>query len=82
MLELLLAPEEDDHDMALALRIFHPIEGVTALGRAVAWGYDDGLPPVLAAARCVHQPQASQQCAIIPCTAFARCSPPHWHLIG
>ena len=63
--------------MALALRIFHPIEGVTALGRAVAWGYDDGLPSVLAAARCVHQPQACQQCANIRCTACSCCSPPH-----
>ena len=61
MLELLLAPEEDDDDMARALCTFHPTEGVTVLGRAVAWGYDDGLAPLLAAARCLHQPVNSVQ---------------------
>ena len=81
MLELLLAPEEDDDDMARALCTFHPTEGVTVLGRAVAWGYDDGLAPLLAAARCLHWPKACQQCAIIPCIAFACCSHPHWHSV-
>ena len=56
MLELLLAPEEDSADMALALCCVDPQDGVTVLGHAVAWGYDDGLPPLLAAARCPHQP--------------------------
>ena len=81
MLELLLAPEEDDEDMARALRIVHPLEGVTVLGHAVAWGYNDGLPPLLAAARCLHQPTASQKCATITCTALACCSPSHWQSV-
>ena len=81
MLELLLAPQEDDDDMAEALRTFHPTEGITVLGHAVAWGYDDSLPPLLAAARCLHQPKACHQYAIISCTAFACCSPPYWHFV-
>ena len=50
VLELLLAPEEDDEDMALALRCVSR-RGVTVLGQAVAWGYYEALPPLLAAAR-------------------------------
>ena len=51
MLELLLAPEDDGEDMALALRCIIPKGGVTVLGQAMAWGYDEALPPLLAAAR-------------------------------
>ena len=50
VLVLLLAPDEDCADMALALRCVTP-GGVTVLGHAVAWGYDEALPPLLAAAR-------------------------------
>ena len=50
VLELLLAPIRDGEDMALALRCVSR-RGVTVLGQAVAWGYDEALPPLLAAAR-------------------------------
>ena len=59
-LELLLAPEEDGTDVALALRCVCPQGGVTLLGQAMAWGYDDSLSPLLAAARCPHQPTTFQ----------------------
>ena len=55
VLELLLALDDDSEDMALALRyVSH--RGVTVLGQAVAWGYDEAWDPLLAAARWVHQP--------------------------
>ena len=50
VLELLLPPSKDGEDMARALRCVSR-RGVTVLGQAVAWGYDEALPPLLAAAR-------------------------------
>ena len=51
LLGVLLAPEEDSPATAQALlKCFHDT-GVTLLGHAVAWGYSEALPPLLAAAR-------------------------------
>ena len=86
MLELLLAPEEDSADMALALCCVDPQDGVTVLGHAVAWGYDDGLPPLLAATRCSHPMRMISLCfsmttkifthsrrSAVPCLSGSHC---------
>ncbi len=36
---------------AAALQMRNPKSGVTLLGQAVAWGYDEAIPPILTAVR-------------------------------
>ena len=38
-------------DVIAALQMQDPKSGVTLLGQAVAWGYDEAIPPILDAVR-------------------------------
>lgn len=49
---ILLRPPDDGLDMAAALQAADAKSGVTLLGQAVAWGYEQALPDLLDAIRC------------------------------
>ena len=67
LLGVLLAPEEDSPATVQALLMWFHDTGRTLLGHAVAWGYSEALPPLLAAARCSridHYPEAAVRAAV------------------